>query len=76
MFPLVQTLPYVDPLIPLHENISAKLARLSSNIATLTRLIEEAQRRGLEHLTAMFAHSRQRKVDQALACLGTTKGQA
>ncbi len=71
MFPLVQTLPYVDPLIPLNENVPAKLARLSANIATLTRLIEEAQGRGLERLTTMFAHSRQRKVDQALTCLGT-----
>ena len=71
MFPFVQTLPYVDPLIPLNENIPAKLARLSSNIVTLTRLIDEAQRRGREHLTTMFARTRQRDVGQVLIYMGS-----
>lgn len=76
MFRSVQTLPYVDPLMPVNENIPAKLARLSSNITSLTRLIEEAQRRGLEHLTTMFARTRQRDVDQALTCMGTDEHEA
>ena len=72
----MQTLPCVDPLIPLNENIPAKLARLSSNIATLTSLIEGAQRRRLGYLTAMFARSRQGMVDQALTCIGTSSHEA
>ena len=67
---------YVDPLIPLHENISAKLTRLSLNTATLTSLIEGAEHRKLGYLTAMFVRSRQRKVDQALDCLSTSSHEA
>ena len=76
MLSLVQTLPYLDPLIPLDENIPAKLTRLSANIATLTSLIDQSERRGLGHLTAMFARSRQGKVDQAHACMNTSSHEA
>ena len=72
----MQTLPYVDPLIPLDENIPAKLARLSSNVTTLTSLIEGAQRSQRVYLTSMFTRSRQAKVDQALACMGTASHEA
>ena len=72
----VQFLPYVDPLIPLNENIPTKLARLSLNITTLTSLIEGAERRRLGYLTAMFTRSRQGKVDQAFACMGTSNHEA
>ena len=72
----VQTLPYIDPLIPLDENIPAKLNRLSLNIATLTHLIDHSQHRGLGHLTAMFNRSRQSKVDEALSCIATSSHEA
>ena len=69
----MQSVPYVDPLIPLNENIPAKLTRLSLNITTLTSLIESAERRNLGYLTAMFARSRQGKVDQARACINASR---
>ena len=68
----MQSVPYVDPLIPLNENIPAKLTRLSLNIKTLTSLIESAERRNLGYLTAMFARSRQDKVDQARTCINAS----
>ena len=69
----MQSVPYVDPLIPLNENIPAKLTRLSLNITTLTSLIESAERRNLGYLTAMFARSRQGKVDQARTCINASR---
>lgn len=72
----MQTLPYLDPLIPSDENIPAKLTRLSANIATLTSLIDHSQRRGLGHLTAMFDRSRQDKVDQARTCMSAASHEA
>ena len=56
----------LDALIPPHENIPAKLARLSLNITTLTRLVDAAELSKLRFLTAMFERSRQSKVEQAL----------
>ena len=72
----MQTLPFVDPLIPLDEDYSAKLVRLSSDIATLTTLIDQSQSRGLGHLTAMFNRSRQDKVDQVRTCIDISSHQA
>lgn len=74
MFPLVQLSSHVDPLIPPHEDVPAKLTRLSLNIATLTRLIDEAERRGMRHLTAMFDRFRQGKIEQAHACANSGNG--
>ena len=67
----MRTSSHLDSLAPPHENIPAKLARLSLNISTLTHLIDDAERRKLRFLTTMFVRSRHGKVEQALACTGT-----
>ena len=64
---------YTDPLIPLQESPSAELTRLSSNITTLTDLIENCEHRGMRHLAAMFARSRNNKVEQALNRVALSK---
>ena len=67
----MRTSSHLDSLAPPHENIPAKLARLSLNISTLTHLIDDAERRKLRFLTTMFVRSRNGKVEQALTCTGT-----
>ena len=65
--------PYVDPLIPLQESSTAELTRLSLNITTLTRLIEDADRQGRIFLTTLFTRARESKVAQARACMARSQ---
>ena len=67
----MRTSSHLDSLAPPHENIPAKLARLSLNNSTLTHLHDDAERRKLCFLTAMFVRSRHGKVEQALVYAGT-----
>ena len=64
-------MPYVDPLIPLHETSDETLTRLSANIGTLTALMDEAERSGLLYLAGMFSRARGTKVAEAKAMIAT-----
>ena len=60
---------YLDPQIPRRESTDAMLRRFSSNIGTLTELINEAERTGHLYLAGMFSRSRAAKVVEAQAAI-------